>query len=88
MSEHGVQTADDNNKVISQALQLNLVLYIFKLLLYFNFIINSNQIKYYLTIIEGIFCRYSMAFIGVLRRFTISYDCLLLEEHVPRIQGS
>ena len=46
-----MQTADDNSKAISQAFQLILVIYIFKLVLYFNSIIISNQIKYYL---EGI----------------------------------
>ena len=29
-----------------------------------------------------------MSFTGMLCRFTISYDGLLLEEHVPRTQGS
>ena len=29
-----------------------------------------------------------MAFTGMLCRFTISYDSLLLQEHVPRTQGS
>ena len=53
-SEHSVQTADDNSKVISRALQFTLVLYIFKLVLDFNSITNSNQIKYYFAIIEGI----------------------------------
>ena len=45
-----MQTADDNSIVISQELQLSLALYIFKLVLYFNSIIISNQIKYYLAI--------------------------------------
>ena len=39
-----------NSKVTSQALQVNLVLYVFKLVLYFNSSIFSNQIKYYLAI--------------------------------------
>ena len=47
-SENSVQTADDISEVISQAIQLTLVLYIFKLVLYFSSIIISNQIKYYL----------------------------------------
>ena len=46
MSKHNVKTADDNSKVVSQALQLTLVLYIFKLLLYLNSITIINQIKY------------------------------------------
>ena len=54
-SEHSVQTADDNSEVISQALQLTLALYIFKLVLYFKSIIINNQIKYYLPINRGIF---------------------------------
>ena len=36
MSEHSVQTADGNKKDISQELQLDLVLYNFKLALYFS----------------------------------------------------
>ena len=54
-SQHRVQTADDNNKDTSQILQLTLVLYIFKLVLYFNSIIISNQIKYYFAINGGDF---------------------------------
>ena len=42
--DHSVQTADDNRKVTSRVLQLTLVLYIFKLLLYFNSFVISNQI--------------------------------------------
>ena len=87
-SEYSVQTADDNSKVISQAIQLTFVLYIYKLVLYFNSTINNNQIKYHLAIIEQIFCRYSIAFTDMLCRFTISYDSLLLKEHVPRTEGS
>ena len=49
-SEYRVQTANDNRKVISQALKLTLVLYTFKVVLYFNWIIISNQMKYYLPI--------------------------------------
>ena len=45
-----MQTADDNRKVISQAFKLTLVLYVFKLVLYFNSIIISNQTRYYLPI--------------------------------------
>ena len=43
-----MQSADDNKKVISQALQSTLVLNIFKLVMYLNGIIISNQTKYYL----------------------------------------
>ena len=46
--EHNLQRADGNSKAISQALQLTLVLYIFKLVLYFNSIIIRHQIKCYL----------------------------------------
>ena len=42
-------------KVTSQALQLTLVYYIFKLVLYFNSIIVSNQVKYYLATNSGNF---------------------------------
>ena len=52
-SEHNVQTADDNNKDTLEELQyikLLLLLYIFKLVLYFNSTITSNQIIYYLAI--------------------------------------
>ena len=50
MSERSLQTADDNRKVISRALKLTLVLYTVKLVIYFNWIIISNRIKYYLLI--------------------------------------
>ena len=46
-SEHSVQTTEDKSKVISQAFKLTLMSHIFKLVLYFNSIITSNQIKYY-----------------------------------------
>ena len=36
---------------------------------------------------EITFCRYNMAFTGMLCRFTIRYDSLLLKEHVQRTQG-
>ena len=45
-----MQTAEDNRKVTSQAPQVTLVLYILKLVLYYNLNIISNQIKYYLAI--------------------------------------
>ena len=38
--------------------------------------------------IETIFCRYSIAFKGMYCRSTISYDSLLLEEHVPKAKRS
>ena len=47
-SKHNLQRSDGNSKVISQALQLTLVLYISKLVLYFNSNIIRHQIKYYL----------------------------------------
>ena len=43
-SEHRVQTADESSKVTSQARQVTLALYIFKLILYFNSSIISHQI--------------------------------------------
>ena len=46
MSERRLQTADDNSKVISQAPQVTLVLYIFQLVMYFNSSTISNQSKY------------------------------------------
>ena len=46
----------------------------FKLVLYFNSVIISNQIKYYLARNRGIFCKYSIA--------TVSNDSFLLKEHV------
>ena len=46
MNKYRVQTADGNSKVISQALQLTLVLYSFKLVLYLNSIIIITQMKY------------------------------------------
>ena len=47
-----MQTADGNYKVTSQ---LTIVLYILKLVLYFNSIIISNQFKYCLAINRGNF---------------------------------
>ena len=75
MSGHTVETDDENSKVISQTSQLTLALHILKLVSYFNSIIISNQIKYYLAIIR---C--------MLFRFTISHDSLLLKEYAPRAQ--
>ena len=65
MSEHSVQTADYNSKYTSQALQLTLVLHIFK----------------FRRVIEGVFSRHSMVFTDMLCRFTMSHDYLLLKEH-------
>ena len=48
MSRHTVETEDDNSKVILQTFRLTLALYILKLVLYFDSIIISNQIKNYL----------------------------------------
>ena len=50
MSEQSVLTAAENKEVNSRALSSTLVLHTFKLVLYFNRIIISNQIKYYLPI--------------------------------------
>ena len=82
-------TACRHQMTTAKLFQEHSTLYIFKLVLYFNSITISNQIKYSLAIyIEGIFCRYSMAFRAMLCRFIISYDSLLLNEHVPRTWGS
>ena len=43
-----MQTADDHREVTSQVLSSILVLYIFKLVSYFNRIIICSQTKYYL----------------------------------------
>ena len=86
-SEHSSQTAHDNSKVISEALQLTLVLHIFKLVLYFKSIIFINKVMYYLTVNRQNFLHISMDFIGMLCRINISYNGLLLKEHVPVIQG-
>ena len=71
-----------------QVLLLTLVVCIFKLALYFNSIIISNQINYYLVINGGDFLQIEYGFMGMPCRYTISYDGLLLKEHVPRTQGS
>ena len=55
MSEHSVQTAHDNSKLVSKTLQTTLVLYSFKLVLYLDTTAISNQIKYYLTTNRDIF---------------------------------
>ena len=55
-SEHRVQTADNSNSTVtSQVLQLTLVLYIFKLVLYFISIIINNHIKCHLAINRWLF---------------------------------
>ena len=88
MSKHSAQTGNGNSKVTSQASQVTLVLCIFKLVLYFNSSIISNQIKYYLAINRRNFYRYSMAFTGRVCRFTMGYDGLLFKESLPRTQGN
>ena len=81
----------NNSKLTSQALQLTLVLYIFKLVLYFNLIIVSNEIKYYLAINRGNFLQIRYGFhrhnFQIHSQLAMS-DGLLLKEHVPRNQGS
>ena len=77
----------DNSKVISKTLQLTLVLYIFKLAYVSTQLLSVTRSSINLQDIGGIFCRYSMAFTNMFCRFTISYDSLLLKEHVPRTQG-
>ena len=55
-SEHSVQTADNSNSTVtSQVLQLTLVLYIFKLVLYFISSIINNHIKCHLVINRWLF---------------------------------
>ena len=68
-SEHSMQAADDNSKVISQAFQLTLVLNNFKLALYFNSVIINNQIKYYLTRNRGNFMQIQYGFTDMLCHF-------------------
>lgn len=41
---HSLQTVDDNSKVTSQILQTDLILYPFKLALYFDSLVINNQI--------------------------------------------
>ena len=81
----------NNSKITSQALQLTLVLYIFKLVLYFNLIIVSDEIKYYLAINRGNFLQIQYGFhrhnFQIHSQLAMS-DGLLLKEHVPRNQGS
>ena len=57
-----VQAAHGNRKVTSQALPVNLVLHIFKLVLYFNSFIISNQIKYCLAVNRGSFLQIQYGF--------------------------
>ena len=65
-SELSMLTANGSSRVISEALQLTLALYIFKLVLYYNSIIISNQMMYYLAINTGSFCKYSLVFTDML----------------------
>ena len=46
---HSVETVDINCRVTAKALSTAPVLYFFKLVLYFNSVATSDQIKYYLT---------------------------------------
>ena len=83
--KYSVQAADDFSQVILQTFPLNLVLYISKLVLYFNSIIISNQIKYYLARNKGNFLQIKYGFFRhVLPLSTVSSDSLLLKQHVPR----
>ena len=61
-SERSVPKGDDNSKVTSQKPQVFLVLYIFRLVLYFNSSIIGNQIKYYLAINRRIFLQIQYGF--------------------------
>ena len=64
MSEDIIQTADDNNKVTSQAIQIT-SLHIFEFVLHSHSTVISNQIKYQeirRNLIDVIFCTRSMAF--------------------------
>ena len=60
--ETSMQTANDNSK---EAPLVTSVLYIFKLVLYFNSSIISNQIKHYLAIKGRNFLQIHMAFTGI-----------------------
>ena len=55
MSEHRVQTADDDSKLTSKAFYTTFVLYSFKLVLYLDTTAISNQIKDNLTTNRGNF---------------------------------
>ena len=57
MSEHSVQTADDDSKLTSKAFYTTFVLYSFKLVLYLDTTAISNQIKYHLTTNRGNFLK-------------------------------
>ena len=53
--EHSVETADESSKVTSHHFNWREVLYIFKLVFYFNSVMTSNYIKHYLAINRGYF---------------------------------
>ena len=57
MSEHSVQTADDDSKLTSKAFYTTFVLYSFKLVLYLDTTAISNQIKYHFTANRGNFLK-------------------------------
>ena len=57
MSEHSVQTADDDSKLTSKAFYTTFVLYSFKLVLYLDTTAISNQIKYHFTTNRGNFLK-------------------------------
>ena len=57
MSEHSVQTADDDSKLTSKAFYTTFVLYSFKLVLYLDTTAISNQIKYHFTKNRGDFLK-------------------------------
>ena len=86
-SKHSVKTADNNNSTVtSQVLQLTLVLYIIKLVLYFDSIIINNKIKCHVAIniwlfsadtvwlLQACVCRFTISYQGLLRACTCEED--------------
>ena len=84
ISEHSVETTDDNN-VTLQAPVTTLVSYVFKLVSYFDSVVISNQIKYCLATSRGTFLQVQYGFY----RYNLQIrHGLLLKDHLPRIQKS
>ena len=85
ISEHSVETTDDNNNVTLQAPVTTLVSYVFKLVSYFDSVVISNQIKYCLATSRGTFLQVQYGFY----RYNLQIrHGLLLKDHLPRTQKS
>ena len=74
-----MQAAGDNIKVTSQAPQVTLVLYIFKLVLYFNSSITSKQIKYLLATKRRNFLQIHYGFYKYALQIHYRLWCLVIE---------